>query len=391
MKQYIKKSLHLLSNAVLFPVLLIAHSLSGETIPAPFPNGANALFAGHSFFVPVALAFDTVASENDYSNHTLQSVFRGGASGSPRRLWEDETAREKVVEALEAQPVELFGLTWFGEEFSSFDDYKRWFDLALNYNPEMHFFIGQPWMGGGPSLETTQFAEITIEQGENTFLTVERLREAYPDNRITFINYGLVGPIMKEMFEAGTLPDIEALAVEPGGGISADKCLFADSALGHAGPMMTELCALTWAISFYGAELDSDTRNKYQSDVEGILDATMVFNEAYREMDSHSGEGYPIPGSTEIEDSMYHSDWLGLYLDADPYIYSYEHGWLYMIHDDGNYFFHDSYLGWLWTSPTIYPFLYSFTADDLLYYVEGQDPRIFYDYNSMSWSAIPKN
>ena len=273
-----------ITKVIIILTLLVAPVLAAPRFPSEFPDGANALFAGHSFFIPVAASFNVLATGNGYPSHQMDSVFSSGASGSPRQLWENEDKRQLITDKLSSGQVELFGLTSFGEVASTFEDYQRWFDLALTYNPDTTFYIGTPWLFGGPTMETATFDQNIEDVGEIIFDVVVELREAYPDNTIVYLNYGKVASIMKYAYEAGNLPDIKGLVPDPQNGVSPEEALFADSLMGHAGPMMTELCALTWISALYGADLNNLVYTDYQSDVDSIVNEALQFNLPYQHL-----------------------------------------------------------------------------------------------------------
>ena len=78
----------------------------------PFPNGANALFIGHSFFVPISRSFDEIAlSSGAFPQHRHQEVFSGGKSGTPRELWDSQQKRAAVTAILADGDIDLPGLT----------------------------------------------------------------------------------------------------------------------------------------------------------------------------------------------------------------------------------------------------------------------------------------
>lgn len=88
-----------------------------------------------------------------------------------------------------------------------------------------------------------------------------------------------------------------------------------------------------------------------------------------------------IPGSTEAGDNYCISPWLGEYSNFAPFIYSFDHGFLFLIQDGSSYFFYDNQLGWLWTQPQTYPFLYSFQNENYLYYSGNAGGlRFFWDF-----------
>jgi hypothetical protein len=252
--------------------------------PQLYPEGANMLFAGHSFYVPVAMAFNVISESAELSSYGFESVFSSGTGGAPGMLWTNEENRQKIIDVLETQEVEVFGMTSVEGFPISFEDYSQWFDLALSYNPGMHFFIGVPWSTRGPAVETSVFRQRTIEYGDSAFEVVEQLREAYPDNRISFLNYGMVAVVMKEMFDEGSLPDIEAMVPDVVNGVAPAKALFSDDSIGHAGPVLTELSAYTWAALFYGAHPESFESSDFETDIVSIIEAVMEYNVPYQQV-----------------------------------------------------------------------------------------------------------
>jgi hypothetical protein len=251
-------------------------SVSISEVQPPFADGARCLFAGHSFFVPVALAFDDLAIANEFSMHQMESYFRGSASGSPRALWEDPTSHEEIDALLATGQIELFGLTSFVEDNSRVEDYAHWVNLALTYNPDTQFFIGTPWVSGGPSLPTETFETANDTIGETIFLVVDQLRSDFPDQQIYYLAYGKTASVMKRMYDAEELPDITQLT-----GPSPDA-LFVDAVTGHGGPMMLEMSALSWLDVLYGTELADLVISPYESDVQAILTEVLEHNQPYQ-------------------------------------------------------------------------------------------------------------
>ncbi len=255
--------------------ILTALAAPASSQGVPFEEGANGLFVGHSFFVPVAALFNQIAVDSGFVDHEFATVFGPGPAGSPGELWDNPTTQGQIDAMLATGSVEIFGMTSFSPMNSAYEDFAQWIDLALSYNSDTVIFIGQPWAPAGPNLPTATFDQTTEEMGEATFAIVSELRTAYPSAKIEFLNYGKTGPLMKAEFEAGTLPDIEVLV-----GLG-DNALFADGAIGHAGLMMTELCALSWLNHLYGAELSELTYTDWDSDVQSIVDEVMNFNVQY--------------------------------------------------------------------------------------------------------------
>lgn len=246
-----------------------------EAAPPCYPipaDGASVLVAGHSFFVPIAESFDLLARVNGFSAHSIDSYFRGGGSGAPLALLENDTDRAAIEAKLADQP-DIFGLTlWITTEI---EDYEAWIDIALSYNPEVRIFIGVPWLPFTHSLSAEQVTEAVEVFDESFVPIIVELRRRYPGTRIDYVNYGKMVDIMFSRYHAGELPDISCVTpVGCGGGAP----LFTDNNLGHAGPMMEQLCALTWFGVLYGADIVSLNRSSYRSDVDGMLSEWAAYN-----------------------------------------------------------------------------------------------------------------
>lgn len=256
---------------------------------APFPTGANALFAGHSFFIPASGNFNQLATDNGYADHEYNAVFSPGPGGSPGSLWDNTTNKQAVESVLDGGDVELFGLTTAFQVGSTVEDYSQWIDLALGYNPNTEFVIGVPWVIGGPSVfgNAEDFAAANTMLAAEEWAKVQALRAAHPEATIHYIDYSLVGTIMWEMYEAGELPDITGLT--PGNGVTPDEALFEDPLIGHGGPMMVDVAALVWMELLYGADVESLTYTDYETDVTAIVNEVVAYNQQFQVVPEPSG------------------------------------------------------------------------------------------------------
>ncbi|MEL6428925.1 MAG: hypothetical protein AAFU73_19850 [Planctomycetota bacterium] len=217
----------------------------------PALRGRTCLFAGHSFFAPVARAFDALARRNGVEEHRAVTVFSPGRGGTPRGLWSDGDTRRRIEAELRTGDVEVFGLPIAFGRRSAEADYRRWIDLALACRSDVTIFLAQPWAPGGPRKSVPSYAAETERATARARALVESLKGRYPDARFVFVDDGALVASMKQRFEAASLPEVRA---EVGRG---DRTLFRDRLLGHASPLVHELAAAAWLVALYGADLDS--------------------------------------------------------------------------------------------------------------------------------------
>ena len=270
--------------AVLIGIIL--HLAVGQSAQGsqehPRSQGMSCFFAGHSFFCPVAMSFDRIARSNDFPEHDLKIVFRGGQAGTAGALWTAPKARKQIEAVLATGKVELFGLTPGLSDNE--ETFQLWFDLALKYNPKTRFFIGTPWAMGGAAMDTAMFDKIITGYAKRCAEVVEKLRAAYPDTQIDFLAYGKMATAMKKRFESESLPGIEVMVGKGNG------AFFVDRNPGHAGPMLLDLCALTWLNELYGADFNSLTYPKNEADVPAMIEEVMTFNAPFRPAASSKDE-----------------------------------------------------------------------------------------------------
>jgi poly(beta-D-mannuronate) lyase len=103
----------------------------------------------------------------------------------------------------------------------------------------------------------------------------------------------------------------------------------------------------------------------------------------------------PVDWVSDAEQSSdegeFESAWFGNYSAANwPWVLHADHGWIYGSNPAGtsHIFYYDLDLGWVYTTPTDYPWIYSYADGGWFFYSKGtQNPRWFYDYNAGAWSA----
>ena len=245
---------------------------------APFPKGTDTLFIGHSFFVPISQHFDAIVSDSGaYPQHSHQSVFSGGKTGTPGALWDAKAKRREITGILSSGEIDLFALTHGGLHGSSQEDYQRWIDLALSYNPDTAFMIGSLWATGGTNNTVAQFRAETQMSADFGWAMIQSLRRANPGVDFYHIAYGHMMVQMREDFEAGELGDITKLV----GRRTEDDVLFTDRNLGHAGTMAKDMMALVMLNELYGAR-PSDVRIRWnRQDTARLVREVDVLNAGY--------------------------------------------------------------------------------------------------------------
>ena len=231
-----------------------------------FPNGANSLFIGHSFFVPIAQQFDLFATNSgEFPNHNLQSFKKGGENGSPESLWEndkDEIEAIFLAASSSGTPIELFGMTAGAPSdleqpaSESLLYYRRWIDLALSYNPNTSIYIGLPWKDfPADYTDATVYSSFMQETAAYVWPFIKDLRGMYPNSNILYFDYGSIVGKMRHLFEDDELVGISSFIKS--GGATKRTSLFSDTK-GHSGTMTLDMTALSYLNWFYGRSIESN-------------------------------------------------------------------------------------------------------------------------------------
>lgn len=231
-----------------------------------FPKGANSLFIGHSFFVPIAQQFDLFATNSgEYPNHNLQTFKRGGELGSPVSLWENHKDEiESIFSAATSSgaPIELFGMTAGAP--SDLEQppielllyYRRWIDLALSYNPNTSIYIGMPWRDFPADYsDATVYSSHMQENADYAWPFIKDLRGMYPNTSIFYFDYGSIVGKMRHLFEDDELVGVSTFIKS--GGATKHTSLFIDNK-GHSGTMMLHMTGLSYLNWFYGRSIESN-------------------------------------------------------------------------------------------------------------------------------------
>ena len=197
-------------------------------------------------------------------------VFSPARSGSPRGLWDGPKA-VTIKNALKTGQVNLLAMTCFSMTDSAFDDYKRWIDIAVKANPKTKFLIAMPW-NYLSTASLDKYSKQNHSDATRLYKEVLKLRKAYPDNKIDFINYGTAAIELLELYLAGKLPDVKRPV-----GRSADT-IFQDGK-GHASPILNDLSALMWLKVVYDIDpVESTLKWNYKTNINEIAGRLLADN-----------------------------------------------------------------------------------------------------------------
>ena len=133
----------------------------------------------------------------------------------------------------------------------------------------------------------------------------------------------------------------------------------------------------------------------------GVSELSLLVAEAGFE--SSLGELYTIDVRVQTQaqistipagDDWSFSDWLGLtfFQPNSSWAFTQDLGWFFIVDSsepEGQYFFFPG-IGWVWTNENVYPYLWSFSANEGMggwwtYALGSSNPRWFYDHTSSMW------
>jgi len=96
-------------------------------------------------------------------------------------------------------------------------------------------------------------------------------------------------------------------------------------------------------------------------------------------------------GAVDLGNGWKWLDWFGYFnVNSSPWIFHLYLGWLYadLTQTTSSIFFLDPVFGWIFTSDSMYPWLWWFRGNTWLFYLEGTvSPRLFYNVNAGAWQA----
>ena len=252
--------------------------ISSTDAGAPSTDGLNTLYIGHSFGRVFAQRLPAFAEKVGVENHTQRIVFSGGASGAPLALWQDDTDRTDAQAILDGGDVDLLVMICCSQgwiETAEDPGIINWMDYALERNPDTRFALAMPWIDFPERYDDAASYVALWEMGYAQWQqTAEALRSAYPGVEIFTIPHGRAAGELMTLFEAGELPDVNALR-----GVT-NRAIFVDEK-GHAGQILKDMGGAIWLGAIYGVDVsDYAFERSYVTDIAGIAQ-TIVSEDEY--------------------------------------------------------------------------------------------------------------
>jgi len=141
---------------------------------------------------------------------------------------------------------------------------------------------------------------------------------------------------------------------------------------------------------------DDPTRTAPVDFVEGIGDGDLLYPSSLYEDQFERRrlrEGFtPFYATPEIE-GWKNVNWLGWLWDSTfPWIYHQQLGWLHVFAPTlSNYYLFSSEFGYLYSTPSVYPFLFRMNDSSWLYFYQSSSgaPLYFYNFSTNSWESYP--
>ena len=269
------------TSVFIFAILLI-NSISLLSAKKEI-EGYNGLYMGHSFFWPSVKELKIIMPDTKVSGHQQSTVFSGGASGSPGRLWDNQKKRVAGQKILASKKINLLVMTYYSPENSSVEHYSRWFDYALLKNPQTTLMVTIPWAGQLYKMSKKQRTTLSKLGSQWIYQAViVKLRIKYPKNKILYCPYGLGTYELIDRFNAGELPGVKHILNLNRQKRSASKKnneQLLNDELGHPGKLVVSVATLLWLQTLYDCDLSAlkDKRIKGLPKIDALSIATEVY------------------------------------------------------------------------------------------------------------------
>lgn len=225
-------------------------------------TGFKTLVTGNSFVNSIGWGVPGHAATAGIANHEHSQVTAGGANGAPEALWNNATKGPQIRAIIDKGDVDLFIMTSLP---TTMEGYRLWINYLLARNPETRVGIAVPWIPYPQSQTSAQY-----EANFNSYLAgvhedIDTLRSEYPGLEIFSVPYGAAAVELRALLDAGNLPDVSGMRSGNGTGI------FVNDNLGHADPILRDLCRLVLARAIYDIDLQNFAHDPgYITDLKAI-------------------------------------------------------------------------------------------------------------------------
>ena len=149
-------------------------------------------------------------------------------------------------------------------------------------NAKTRFFIALPWSDFPAETDAKTYAEDWLSAHANEWhLFMASIREIFPGVDIFSIPYGQAAIELRNLYEAGKLPDVTTMTGDKSEAIFTDK-------KGHPGDILTELGRLVWLRAIYNVDLQTYAYDPgYQTDLKAIAQFITDGQEAHDDTETH--------------------------------------------------------------------------------------------------------
>lgn len=229
--------------------------------PRPADGSLRIIGTGHSFMGPGYQTLPRIAQAAGLKQPPLFTHTGGGITGSARYKWEQENGifqfqgrpLPKLLASL--SNAQWDAMTW-GPYFQDRPQYYEcWVDFALQYNPEMKFYLSDAWpqldqldeLPTSPDQLTPELFE-RLGREKNTIYgsLVRELRKKYGE-RVFIMPTSDAMVLAVRYFHEGKLPGVEGVHRVIG---NKERSLWRDR-LGHLGPGFDQLEGYVFYATLY--------------------------------------------------------------------------------------------------------------------------------------------
>ena len=243
-------------------------------------EGLEVLYMGHSFGRPFAENMEAAADLAGIEGHNQLIVSRGGEKGAPQAMWEAPKVQSEIKAELDTGTVDVLVMICCSKAMLMSGVTESWAELeiakyALAQNPDTRIGLAMPWVDFPQNFSDSDAHRERTDDGYPAFHAFgEQLSADLGGAEVFTFYHGAAIYELRNMFEQGTLPEIESLTGPRATSIFTDK-------KGHAGLLAKDTGTLIWLNAIYGIHpLDLPMVDNYEVDIRQVaanaLESTLV-------------------------------------------------------------------------------------------------------------------